>query len=86
MKRAIDIGAVIGMILIQACTVPAIIGAVWFGGTLPPLAMVLQSIIALLLLFVHSWYHGFRLYVYGNGVGLALQIITAILIGVKHGN
>ena len=79
MKRLISALGMIGMVLIQGATIPAIIGSM-SGGSLPPLAMVLQSILALALLTLHSFYNGFRLYTIGNVCGLIAQFVVLFLI------
>lgn len=79
MKRVIALLGLTGMILIQGATIPAIIGSM-SGGGLPPVTMVLQSILALSLLTAHSYYNGFKLYTIGNIFGLVAQTITLLLI------
>lgn len=64
-----SIAGFVGMVLIQANTVPSMLGA-----GLPPLAMTVQSIAALLLLYGHARYNRITLYVYGNGLGLLGQL------------
>jgi hypothetical protein len=73
---------ILGMVMIQGACVPAIIGS-FSGGALPPASMVIQSIIALLFLTIHSCYNKFTLYSIGNIFGLLAQLTVFYLIGTK---
>ncbi len=76
--KAATLAGLIGMVLIQSNTVPVIIGTI-NGGSLPPLIMTVQSIIALALLLAHACYNRFALYVAGNAFGLIGQCAVLFL-------
>ena len=74
MKKFIAWLGIAGMCTIHANTLPSLLGAGF-----PPVAMTLQSILALSMLLTHALYNRFSLYAYGNAIGLAGQCVVLYL-------
>ena len=72
-----EIGGYAGMVLLQAATLPSIIGAIIHpaAADLPPLSMVLMIWIGLLLYFIRAFVQRDKLYMLSNGIGLVLNFI-----------
>lgn len=77
-----EIGGYAGMVLLQAATLPAIIGAIVNPATadLPPLSMVLMVWIGLLLYLVRAIVQRDMLYIISNGIGVVLNFILLNII------
>jgi hypothetical protein len=72
-----EIGGYLGMVLLQAATLPSIISAIINPGAadLPPLSMVLMVWIGLILYFARAWVQKDKLYLISNGIGVVLNFI-----------
>lgn len=72
-----EIGGYTGMVLLQAATLPSIVGAIIHpaAADLPPLSMVLMIWIGLLLYFIRAFVQRDKLYMLSNGIGLILNFI-----------
>ncbi len=77
-----EIGGYAGMVLLQAATLPSIIGAILnpAEADLPPLSMVLMVWIGLLLYFVRAYVQRDKLYMISNGIGVVLNFILLIIL------
>jgi hypothetical protein len=77
-----EIGGYAGMALLQAATLPAIIGAILNPATadLPPLSMVLMVWVGLLLYLIRALVQRDRLYMISNGIGVVLNFILLIIL------
>lgn len=72
-----EIGGYAGMVLLQAATLPSIVGAILnpADADLPPLSMVLMVWVGLLLYFARAYVQRDRLYMISNGIGVVLNFI-----------
>lgn len=72
-----EIGGYAGMVLLQAATLPSIIGAILnpADADLPPLSMVLMVWVGLLLYFIRAYVQRDKLYMISNGIGVVLNFI-----------
>lgn len=77
-----EIGGYAGMILLQAATLPAIVGAILNPATadLPPLSMVLMVWVGLLLYLIRAIVQRDRLYMISNGIGVVLNFLLLNII------
>lgn len=77
-----EIGGYAGMILLQAATLPAIVGAMLNPATadLPPLSMVLMVWVGLILYFARAFVQKDMLYMISNGIGVVLNFILLIIL------
>lgn len=72
-----EIGGYAGMVLLQAATLPSIIGAIIHpaAADLPPLSMVLMVWTGLILYFARAYVQRDKLYMISNGIGVVLNFI-----------
>lgn len=84
--KAFEAGGYLGIILIQAATIPSIVGHMLGGSEpLPPLSMVLMVWAGLFLFLLRSLYNRQMLYIISESVGFFLQsILLAIIVFPSH--
>lgn len=77
-----EIGGYAGMALLQAATLPSILGAIINPATanLPPLSMVLMVWTGLILYFARAYVQRDKLYMISNGIGVVLNFILLNII------